>query len=254
MNCWSTLKTMKFLCPNCGREEEVIGDRSPRCRFCLTKMIPPSDYSELWISPLFAIKRMRTISETHGIDRARTDGKFKKEREAWTSAMLALALLRLKDEEWWIEIETVEATPDTRLRRIDQTPSGNIIQTYEIEVVDWENNVDDIMEVIGKKCARAYPRNYLLLVNARHSGKLLDFDRVIVEMKTLRSPFLEVWVVAFVATANVKVVRVAPAQPCVNLTQADFEKAAEQKPFLKRGDRGTRAEIKDLGLAYLPIP
>ena len=139
-------------------------------------------------------------------------------------------------------------------RRLDQTPRGNIIQTHEIEVVDWEENVDDILEVIKKKCGRAYPSNYLLLVNARHSGKLLDFDRVIAEMRALHSPFLEVWVVAFVGRADVRVVRVAPAQPSVELHQADFEKARRQKSFLKRGTRGMSAELKELGLAYLPIP
>jgi hypothetical protein len=54
---------------------------------------------------------MKTISETYGIERARTDGRFKKDREAWTTGMLALALSKLKGEEWWIEIETVDSTP-----------------------------------------------------------------------------------------------------------------------------------------------
>jgi hypothetical protein len=245
---------MKFLCPECGRDEEIIGDRHPRCRFCRVEMIPPSDYRELWISPCFAIDRMRTIGQTYGVDRARTDGKFKKEREAWTTAMLALALSNLTGNDWWIEIETADNTPDTRLRRLDQTPTGNIIQTHEIEIVDWEENVDDIMEVIRKKCGRGYPGNYLLLVNARHSGKTLDFDRVIHELKTTRSPFLEIWIVVFIATGNVKVVRVAPAQPSVDLAQADFDRARRQMAFLRRGTRGTSTEVRDLGLAYLPIP
>ena len=70
-----------------------------------------------------------------------------------------------------------------------------MIQTRSIEVVDWEENVDDIMKVIKKKCKRAYPDHYLLLVNARHGKGYLDFDRVIEEMKAIPSPFLEVWVV-----------------------------------------------------------
>jgi len=244
---------MKFLCPDCGREEEIIGDRSPRCRFCRVEMIPPSGYSEWWISPCFAIDRMRKISETYGIYRARKEGRFKKEREAWTTAMLALALMKLTGQEWWIEIETVGNTPDTKLQRIDQSPGGNIIQTYEIEVVDWEKNVDNIMDVIRKKCARAYPSKYLLLVNARNSGKLLDFDQVIEEMKTLRSPFLEVWIVASIGPVT-KVVRVAPAQPFVDLERADFENASKQKSFLRRGTRSMSSEFKNLGLVYMPIP
>ncbi len=137
--------------------------------------------------------------------------------------------------------------------RIEQNPGGNIIQTHDIEIVDWERNVDDIMEVIGNKCGRAYPSNYLLLVNAR-SGKLLDFDRVIHQMKMLHSPFFEVWIVAFIGPGNIKVVRIAPGQPFVDLSRADFQKARKQKSFLKRGTRGTSTEFKDLGLAYMPIP
>lgn len=109
-----------------------------------------------------------------------------------------------------IEIETVDSTPDTKLQRIDQSSGHNVIQTRNIEVVDWEENVDDIMEVIEKKCSRAYPGHYLLLVNARHSGHALNLDRVVEEMKKIRSPFLEVWVVAFVGLDVVKVVRIAP--------------------------------------------
>jgi len=245
---------MKFLCPVCRREEEIIGDRNPRCRFCGVEMIPPSNYSQVWMSPSFAIRRMRTINETYGGDRAHKYGKFKKEREAWTTAMLALALTKLTGKEWWIEIETVDNTPDTRLRRISQEPGGNIIETHEIEIVDWETNVGDIMEVIEKKCARAYPSNYILLVNARNSSKVVDFDRVIKEIKKLSSPFLEVWVFVFVKPSNFTVVRVAPAPAFVELTRPDFEKASNQTPFLRRLTRSTKSEFKDLGLLYMPIP
>jgi hypothetical protein len=111
------------------------------------------------------------------------------------------------------------------------------------------------MEVIRKKCRRAYPEHYLLLVNARNSGKLLDFDRVIEEMKAIRSPFLEVWVVAFVGPDDIKVVRVSPATPSVDLKiRAELAKAKSQTPFIKRGNRGTGTELRDLGPAYLPIP
>jgi hypothetical protein len=218
-------------------------------------MIAASDYSELWMSPYIAIKRMATISETYGIERARTDGRFKKEHEAWTTGVLALALSKLKDERWSVEVETVDRTPDTKLRQIEQSSGHNVIQTRSIEIVDWQENVEDIMEVIGKKCKRAYPRDYLLVVNARHTGKVLDFDRVIEEMKRMCSPFLEVWVVAFIAQDDMKVVRVAPGGPAIDLKlRAELESASQQPSFLKRGIRGTDTEFRDLGPAFLPIP
>jgi len=246
---------MRFCCPNCGRDEEILVDRKPRCLACGVEMIPPSDYSKLWMSPYIAVKRMATISETYGIERARTDGRLKKEREAWTTAMLALALSKLNGEQWWIEIETVDPTPDTKLRQLDQSSGNNVIQTRSIEVVDWEENVDDVLEVIAKKCRRAYPDHYLLVVNARHSGKVLNLDRVIEQMQKMRSPFLEVWVVALVGVDDVKVVRVAPGALPIDLKlRAELEKAAQQIPFVRRGIRGTGTEMRDLGPAYLPIP
>jgi len=75
---------MRFCCPNCGRDEEILADRKPHCLYCHVGMIAASDYSQLWMSPYIAIRRMATISETYGVERARTDGRFKKEREAWT--------------------------------------------------------------------------------------------------------------------------------------------------------------------------
>jgi len=196
-------------------------------------MLAASDYSELWMSPYIAIRRMATVSETFGIERARTDGRFKKEREAWTTGVFALALSKLNGEPWWIEIETKDNTPDTKLRQLDQSSGNNVIQTRNIEVVDWEENVDDIMEVIRKKCKRAYPDHYLLLVNARNSGKVLDFDQVIQEMKTTDSPFLEVWVVAFVGPDDMKVVRVAPRALFVDLKIRAEREGEEADPIHK---------------------
>jgi len=218
-------------------------------------MIAASDYSELWMSPYIAIIRMKTIGEKYGVKRARADGRFKKEREAWATGVLALALSKLNGEEWWIEIETIESTPDTRLRQIDQSSGQNVILTRSIENVDWEENVDDIMEVIGNKCQRAYPDHYLLVVHARHRGRVLDFDRVIGEMTRMRSPFLETWVIATIGPGEIKVVRVAPGGPAVDLELGtELRKVSKQRSFLKRGIRGRKPGFRELGPAFLPIP
>lgn len=246
---------MRFCCPDCGRDEEIVLDPKPSCRFCRVEMLAASDYSEVWMSPSIAITRMRTISETFGAERARADGRFKKEREAWATGVLALALSKLKNEEWWVEIETVESTPDTRLHQIEQGSGRNVIQTRSIEVVDWQENVDDVLEVIEKKCKRAYPNDYLLLVHARHRGKVLDFDRIIREMREMRSPFLEVWVIASIGRDHVRAMRVAPDGPAVDLKiGTELGEASKQRAFLKRGSRGTKPGFRELGLTFLPIP
>ena len=245
---------MRFHCPNCSRDEEIVGDRTPRCLACCVKMIPASDYSQLWMSPYTAIIRMRTISETHGTELARTDRRFQKEREAWATGVLGLALTKLKDQEWWIEIETHDGTPDTKLHYIDQTSGGSVIQTRNVEVVDWQENVDDIMEVIRKKCRRAYPGHFLLVVSARHGGKELYVDQIVEAMKNIRSPFMEVWVVGVVGLNHLTAFRVAPRGPTVELGRAELQIAGEQRPFLKRGIRGMTPGFRDLGITFLPIP
>lgn len=217
-------------------------------------MIGASDYSELWMSPYIAIVRMRTISERYGTERARVDRRFKREREAWTTGVFALALSKLKDQEWWVEVETLENTPDTKLHTVDRSAGHNVIQTRSIEIVDWEENVEDIMEVIGKKCQRAYPGHFLLVVSARHGGKDLHVDQIIEAMKKIRSPFLEIWVVGVVGLNHMTALRVAPGGPAIDLLPAELAKASKQSPFLKRGNRGTSPGFRELGSAYLPIP
>jgi hypothetical protein len=208
------------------------------------------------MSPYTAIVRMNTISETCGIDRARRDGRFKKEREAWSAAVLALALRKLNDNQWWVEVEMVDRTPDTRLRQIDESPNGNVINTRNIENVDWVENVDDVMTVIRNKCSRAYPGDYFLLVHARNYGREINFDRVIEEMNNVRSPFLEVWVFAVIGRDEIKVVRVSPPPPlAVDLKiREELQRARQQIPFVKRGIRGRQAGVYPAGAVFLPLP
>lgn len=218
-------------------------------------MIPPSDYSQVLMSPYTAIMRMWTISERDGVDRARTDGRFQKEREAWSASILALALSKLKDDLWWIEVVTVDATPDTKLHHISQTAHGNVDNTRNIENVDWEEHVDDIMTVIRKKCRRRYPGDYLLVVHARNYLREINFDYVIEQMKSVQSPFLEVWVIAVAGPDEIKVVRVSPGPLAVDLRiRTEMEKARKQMPFLKRGSRGRKPGIYRAGMVFLPLP
>jgi len=246
---------MLFCCPQCQSEEEIILERKPRCMKCGVEMVPPSDYSCVFMSPYTAIVRMNTISERCGMNRARTDGRFKREREAWATGWLGLALSKLKDDDWWVEVETVDATPDTRLLQIEETANGNVVNTHNIENVDWEENVDDMMTVIRKKCERQYPRDYLLLVHARNHRKEINFDCVIEEMKSVPSPFLEVWVMAVIGRDDIKVVRVSPGLPVVDLKiRAEMERAGKQVPFIKRGSRGREPGFYDAGTVFLPLP
>jgi hypothetical protein len=130
-----------------------------------------------------------------------------------------------------------------------------VVNTLDVENVDWEVNVDDVMTVIKKKCKRPYPKDYRLLVHARNYEKEINFDHVMEEMKSVQSPFAEVWVTAVVGPDDIKVIRVLPCLPSVDLkVGAELEMARKQPRFLKRGTRGRESEFYDAGMIFLPLP
>jgi hypothetical protein len=149
----------------------------------------------------------------------------------------------------------VDNTPDTRLHSIDQSSGRNVIQTRSIEVVDWEENVPDIMDVIRKKCGRAYPDYYSLVVYARHIGRVLNFANGSEEIKTIRSPFMDIWGIASAGADNLKVARVAPEFLEIDLQySSELENAKKQRELVKRGIRGTTPGFRELGPSFMPIP
>src|SRR5882672_7713062 len=161
---------MKYCCPQCETEEEIIGGGEHYCLACRIPMIEASDYPGLWMSPALVKQRMDSTILKHGDTKTSGHGQFKREREVWTSAMFAFGLGQMNGNEYWVEIETVDATPDTRVHRIDPSSGHNRIETIDCEVVDWDEHVDDVMHVIKKKCLRAYPQSFFLLVLARNGS------------------------------------------------------------------------------------
>jgi hypothetical protein len=63
--------------------------------------------------------------------------------------------------------------------------------TRNIEVVDFEPHSDDPMQVIKKKCQRAYPDYFTLLVLARN-GNIIKPEKFAEEIGLLKVPFSEV--------------------------------------------------------------
>jgi hypothetical protein len=248
---------MRFCCPTCGSDEEILLDLKPLCLRCCVEMIGASDYSGLWMSPHVVITRRNAISQRYGSERAK-GRRFKQEREAWTTGVLGLAFSKHWGIEFWVQVETVEPTPDTKLHYVDQSSGHNVVRTFCIEVVDWQENVEDIMEVIKKKCSRPYPNDYLLVVHARHIGKALDYPRIAGEMKKMHSPFAETWVIAGVGEDHVRVVRVAPRDLQIDLRPlTELVNANKTQPAIIKG------KIRGLALGltpsipprvYLPIP
>lgn len=246
---------MRFHCPNCSNEELLVGNQKhhlcPRCR---VELLPALTYRDVWMSPLTVLRRMATLSDKFGKERARNDGRFKREREAWTTAIVALAWVKLnRGSWWWVEVETREQTPDTRLHLLDDSAGYNVRVTGCVEVVDWEKNIADVMTVVRQKCQKAYPSDYFLAVHARHAGAVIDFDRIAREMQQIPTPFCEVWVVAAVGERQLKVVCVAPNSIVVDLSLSD-DQIPKQPEFVRPGMRGTTPGFYPAGTVFLPVP
>jgi hypothetical protein len=246
---------MKFCCPKCRREEEIIGDTKPKCLICNVSMVQATtSYKGLWMSPHFVISRMKLLIEKYGYQDATTNGRFKKEREAWTSGMYALGLSEMQNRQWWVEIETEEQTPDTRVHYMDQSSGRNCIQTQSIEVVDWEEHVDDAVKVIKQKCQRAYPSHFCLLVLARN-GKNLDVEVLTQEVLGKRVPFGEIWVIGCLSEGLMTMVRIVPSAFRLDFeTVRSLQRLRGRPDVMQKLQRGTSAEVQDLGSVYLPLP
>jgi hypothetical protein len=213
-------------------------------------------YKGLWLSPSFVMHRMQKIIETHGTRDAQASGRFKREREAWTTATWALGLTQMHGRDYWVEIETEDSTPDTKVHRLDQSNGRNKIETYNVEVVDWEQHVDDPIQIVQQKCARAYPAYFWLVILGR-SGKAVDTNTLIEAIRSARVPFVEIWIVgrALEDRNRMQIVRLFPDRVDVlfDLNQA-LIRSEKQAEIMRPEKRGTSTEIRPRGDIYLPIP
>lgn len=245
---------MQFICLKCGRTDEVIGDSHPRCLVCGKPLLKATkSYEGLLLSPEFVLKRMKTLVQKHGLQRVES-GPFKHEREAWSTAIYALALSEMYSKKYWVRVETVAQTPDTYVHHIDQTTGNNIDQMQSVEVVDWVQSVAEVMTLIEKKAKKAYPPFYCLLITSR-SGKGLDTDAIADEIKKVSIPFAEIWIVGMLAY---NIANVGRLYPTVSLLQFDIRTALKnakcKNDIMVRQQRGRGTQFTPLGPIYLPIP
>lgn len=123
---------------------------------------------------------------------------------------MVAGLTEVDTHEHWIEIETVDQTPDTKVHYLDQSAGYNHRKIYNVEVVDWETHIDDPMQVIRQKCAGAYPPYFFLLVFGR-SGieKVVEARTLLEEVQHLRVPFGEVWIIGHVSDSGYRMLKLA---------------------------------------------
>ena len=205
------------------------------------------------MSPEFVLRRMKAVIETHGFIEAAA-GRFKREREACSTALYALTRSEMSGAKYWVEIETVEQTPDTRIYEIDQSQGYNILRRESVEVVDWEQHVADPMELIRAKCWKAYPADYCLLIAAR-GGRMVYPQVIARDIRNMKVPFAEIWILGQSATNTLNIARLYPTTPQheFNILEA-LERAKTDADVLQRRQRGKGTKFVPLGKIYLPIP
>jgi hypothetical protein len=245
---------MEFMCGQCGRTEQVFGDDTPACWTCGAPLIKATpSYAGCMMSPEFALLRMKKVVEKYGLNAA-ASGRFKQEREASSTALYALALSEMTGAKYWVEVETIQQTPDTTVYEIDQSQGRNILRQQSVEVVDWEQHVDDPMELIRAKSRKRYPADYRLLIAAR-SGKMVYPQVIARDIRKMTVPFEEVWILGLPTSHTVNIARVHPT-----IFQLEFDifealkKAKTDADVMSKRQRGKETEFVYLGPIYLPIP
>ncbi len=155
--------------------------------------------NNILISPNEILRRFDILREKYGQLFLKKKNCFKHERESWITAIFALALKEGDDpeQEYWIGIESIEQTPDTYIINYFKKDQELIKGIRYIEVVEWEEHVENIVDIIKKKSAKAYPRFYFLLIYARGGvpERKLDYREISKKLQGLNIPFSEIIIV-----------------------------------------------------------
>ncbi len=249
---------MKCICPNCGRVEIIIGDPDPACRFCRVPMLKPTtDYTGLMMSPNFIIDRFQKVAGKHGRKKILT-GTFKQEREACIAAIWAYGVQHITGiQEYWVEVVSMDQTPDCKVIFLDTSAGHNHRKIMNLEIVEWDEHRENMLELIEEKCGNAYPPYFFLVVLVRNGKETLVED-IRKKIESLKVPFAEIWILGRLPV-SIGAYRLFLAHPePTKLVDFDvlesYRKNIGQTDFLHPEGRGRSTERTNRGLLYLPIP
>ena len=249
---------MKFACPNCGRAEIVIGDASPNCRFCRVPMLKPTiEYTGLMMSPNFIIDRFQKVIGKHGWAEA-MKGKLKQEREACIAALWACGVQRTTNvPEYWIEVATQEQTPDCKVIFLDASTGRNHRNIMNLEIVEWDEHRESMLELIEQKCAKAYPPFFFLVVFVRNDKETMVED-ILQKIRSLKVPFAEIWILGrlpvSISAYRMLLVHPEPTKLVDFDALESYQRNVGQTDILQPNGRGRSTVRTDRGHVYLPIP
>ncbi|MGC2698115.1 MAG: hypothetical protein WA738_20190 [Candidatus Angelobacter sp.] len=249
---------MKYLCPKCGRTEIVIGDASPNCRLCRVPMLKPTmQYTNLLMSPIIVMRRFKSTIEKHGWKKTLT-GRFKQEREACIAAIWAYGVQHITNvREYWVEVVTMDQTPDCKVIFFDTSAGYNHRKIMNLEIVEWDEHRENMLELIEQKCGKAYPPYFFLVVFVRNDKETMVED-ILQKIKSLKVPFAEIWILGRLPV-SIGAYRLFLAHPePTKLVDFDvfesYRQNISQIDFMQAEGRSKSTERTDRGLLYLPIP
>jgi len=213
-------------------------------------------YKNLWMSPSVAIVRLNYLIEKYGIQKILSKSIFKHEREAWIAAVFLLGLRQQDSKEYWLEIETEQATPDIYGYQLREVEGNYRRDVYNIEITEWEEHGGNIIDIIKNKSKKSYSDYFFLLIYARKGGEIIDYSNIYNEILSFRIPFSEIWILASSSyNQDYHLTRVYKQifQIRFNLNSAIINNK-EQKSFATFLKRGKGTEFKNLGQILVPYP
>lgn len=162
-----------------------------------------------------------------------------------------------KVPEYWVEVVTDDETPDCKVIWLDASSGRNHRKIMNLEIVEWDEHRDNMLELIEQKCAKAYPQYFFLTVFVRNGKETLVED-ILKKIKGLKVPFAEIWILGRLPVST-GAYRLFLAHPdptkLVDFDVFDsYRENAGQTAFLQPNRRGSSTERTDMGLVYLPIP
>jgi hypothetical protein len=154
-----------------------------------------------YVSPCFQFARFHILREHYGDREVRTTARFRKEREAWVAAAFLLAYGELTDRFWWLTI-CPEISPDIVAIAPRKEAHGWGADRMSLEILEYEDRapVAGVGAAVERKLRdKAYPADYRLVCHVRHRpGEAFNTGEVAAQLKGLRLPLAEVWLVGSV--------------------------------------------------------
>ncbi len=212
-------------------------------------------YKGIWLSPSVAVERFNQLVEKYGVENAVSDDRFKPEREAWVMAMFLFGLRKITRQEFWLELETVDSTPDAYGYYLEEVDGKNYRRIMSVEITEFEEHSEDIFSVIKNKINRAYPTHYILLVYARKAG-VIKPSEVFEKIQKTTIPFAEIWILSAVDSEDkFQITKIFPDFDQTNFSlKSSLENNKSQGPFAKSDGRSSQPGKRNLGTIFFPLP